>query len=213
MTQSIPVLFQTPTTSNLHPGVAARSSAAPADSNPTGDVVRIDLQFQLAYQVGYGGADFIFCIHAAQTPRQVVVDEALWLSQAIDARLETDSPTHNRFLRLHAQAGEFRVRYSATVDIAHSVVASERLSQIAVDHLPLTAARYILPSRYCQSDRVSKLALDLFGQLAPGYERVVAVQDWVRSRVRFESNTSDSATSALDTIDSGKGVCRDFAHV
>jgi len=214
LTHDIPALFQAPTTtSNLHSGAAARPPAAPADPHPTGDVVRIELQFQLAYQVGDRGADFIFCIHAAQTPCQSVVDEALWLSQAVDARLETELPTHSRFLRLHAQPGELRVRYSATVDIAHSVVAPERLPQMAIDRLPLNASRYILPSRYCESDRVSKLAMDLFGQLAPGYERVVAVQDWVRKRVRYESNSSDSGTSALDTIAGRKGVCRDFAHV
>ncbi|HET9205473.1 MAG TPA: transglutaminase family protein [Burkholderiaceae bacterium] len=175
--------------------------------------MRIELQFQLGYQVGHRGADFIFCFHAAQTPCQTVVDEALWLSQAVDARLETDAPTHNRFLRLHAQPGELKLRYSATVDIAHSVAAPERLSQAAVDRLPLSASRYILPSRYCESDRVSKLAMDLFGQLAPGYERVIAVQDWVRSRVRYESNSSHSGTTALNTIEGRKGVCRDFAHV
>jgi transglutaminase-like putative cysteine protease len=175
--------------------------------------VRIALQFQLTYQVGHRGADFIFCIHVAQTPRQFVVDEALRLNQALDARLEADPLTHNRYLRLQASAGELRVRYSASVDIAHSVVAPELLGQVSVDRLPLSAARYILPSRYCESDRLGKLALDLFGNLPPGYERVVAVQDWVRRHVQYESNTSDAGTSALDTIDTGKGVCRDFAHV
>ena len=214
MTHGIPALLQAPTTpSSLHPGAVAHSSATLADPHPTGDVVRIELQFQLAYQVGHRGADFIFCIHAAQTPSQRVVDEALWLSQAVDARLETEVPTHSRFLRLHAQPGELKLRYSATVDITHSVIAPERLQQMAIDRLPLSAARYILPSRYCESDRVSELATDLFGELAPGYERVVAVQDWVRSRVRYESNSSDSGTSALDTIAGRKGVCRDFAHV
>jgi hypothetical protein len=213
LTHSSSALLLTPTFSDLHSGLAVPSPATQAQTHPTADAVRIELQLQLAYQVGHRGADFIFCIHAAQTPRQLVVDEALWLSQAVDARLETDSATQSRFLRLHAQAGELRLRYSATVDIAHSVVASERLSQVAIDRLPLNAARYLLPSRYCESDRACELAMDLFGQLEPNYRRVVAVQEWVRSHVRYEANTSDSGTSALDTIDRGKGVCRDFAHV
>jgi transglutaminase-like putative cysteine protease len=208
MTHQVPVLLQ-PTASNprLH---AVAQHAGP---EPTGDVVRIALRFELGYEVGPSGADFVFCIHAAQTPRQIVADEVLWLSQDVDARLETDAPTQNRLLRLHANAGELRVHYHATVDMAHTVTPPERLPQVSVDRLPLHVARYILPSRYCQSDRVSELAMDLFAHLPPGYERVLAVQDWVRERVRYESNTSDSATTALDTLDSGKGVCRDFAHV
>jgi transglutaminase-like putative cysteine protease len=178
-----------------------------------GERVRIALKFDLSYRVGARGADFVFGFHAADTPCQSIVDENLWLSQAVDARLETDSLTHSRFLRLRAQAGELRLRYDATVDIAHSVVDSEHLRQLPIDRLPLSAMRYILPSRYCESDRVSELALDLFGKLPARYERVAAVQEWVRNHVLYESSTSDSGTTALDTLNSRKGVCRDFAHV
>ncbi|MDP2417762.1 MAG: transglutaminase family protein, partial [Hydrogenophaga sp.] len=46
-----------------------------------------------------------------------------------------------------------------------------------------------------------------------GYRRVEAVQKWVQSQVTFQSNTSNSMTSALDTLNDHKGVCRDFAHL
>jgi transglutaminase-like putative cysteine protease len=46
-----------------------------------------------------------------------------------------------------------------------------------------------------------------------GYRRVEAIQNWVRSQVTFKGNTSNSATSALDTLTDRVGVCRDFAHL
>jgi len=46
-----------------------------------------------------------------------------------------------------------------------------------------------------------------------GYQRVAAIRDWVQAHVSFCSNTSDSTTSACDTLVTKQGVCRDFAHL
>jgi len=72
---------------------------------------------------------------------------------------------------------------------------------------------YIYPSRYCQSDRLAALAMAEFGPLRQGYERVKAIEQWVQRSVRFQSNTSNSNTSALETLIDRVGVCRDFAHL
>jgi transglutaminase-like putative cysteine protease len=72
---------------------------------------------------------------------------------------------------------------------------------------------YIYPSRYCQSDRLHKFATREFGHLRQGYWRVQAILDWVRLRTKFLSGSSNSSTSAVDTIIEQAGVCRDFAHL
>ena len=72
---------------------------------------------------------------------------------------------------------------------------------------------YIYPSRYCQSDRLLKMAHREFGALLQGYSRVQAIRDWVNHHVAFTSNTSYSTTSAVDTLIEQVGVCRDFAHL
>lgn len=188
------------------PGTAVGGAAAR-------DAVRIDLQLELQYEVGEGGASFVFCIHAAQTACQAVRQEHLQLSQSIPARLQRDPQTDTRHLRLRAPPGDLRVSYRATVDLMHRFDAPDDLREVAVDDLPLEAVRYIYPSRYCESDRLSDFAFSLFGQIPSGYRRVSAIRDWVNQHVRFESNSSNSATSACDTIFAKRGVCRDFAHV
>lgn len=40
-----------------------------------------------------------------------------------------------------------------------------------------------------------------------------AIRDWVLQRTTFASNTSNSNTSAIDTLLEHVGVCRDFAHL
>ena len=40
-----------------------------------------------------------------------------------------------------------------------------------------------------------------------------AIRDWVCDRTLFLSNSTDSNTSAMDTLIEPAGVCRDFAHL
>jgi transglutaminase-like putative cysteine protease len=49
--------------------------------------------------------------------------------------------------------------------------------------------------------------------LNQGYSRVQAICDWVRTHVDFVSGASDGNTSAIDTLVTKQGVCRDFAHL
>ncbi len=116
-------------------------------------------------------------------------------------------------MSLRALPGELTLSYVATVDITHHVADPAQLAEVPVSQLPPEVLGYIYPSRYCQSDRLLRLASDEFGQLPPGYARVMAICQWVQRRVRFTSNTSNSSTSAVDTLVERVGICRDFAHL
>ncbi len=176
-------------------------------------MIRMRLTLELNYEVFEPGCDFIFTIHAAHTEQQHVLDEALTLSQDIHFKVETSPVSGNRVMRLRAAAGPFQVRYGATVDLQHHVAQPGQIEEVAVAQLPARVLGYIYPSRYCQSDRLYKLALREFGQLKPGYGRVMAIRDWVEQHTTFVMNTSNSNTSAIDTLVATEGVCRDFAHL
>jgi len=176
-------------------------------------MIRIELQVDLRYEIDAHGADFIFNVHAAQTPHQVVSSEQLVLSQTCLPQLHTDPATGNRYLRLRAAPGELLLTYSATVDLAHHTLAPAQIGEVPVCRLPPDVIGYLYPSRYCQSDRLGKLAISEFGSLRQGYARVQAIRDWVLQRVAFTSNTTTANTSAVDTLVERVGVCRDFAHL
>ena len=176
-------------------------------------MIRIELQIDLNYTIGPQGADFVFNIHAAHTAHQRISAENLRLSQAIESQIHTDPLTGNRYLRLRAEPGPLSVSYAATVDIVHHRSAPAQIAEVPVRSLPPEVMGYVYPSRYCQSDRLLKLANDEFGGLWQGYDRVLAIRDWVQRHVTFASNTSNSNTSAVDTLVEQVGVCRDFAHL
>lgn len=176
-------------------------------------MIRIELQLGLNYQVDAYGADFIFNIHAALTPHQTLAAESLVVNQPVPTRIHTDPATGNRYMRLHALPGELTLSYSATVDITHHMADPAQLAEVPVGQLPPEVLGYIYPSRYCQSDRLIKLATCEFGHLPQGHARVLAIQQWVQRQVTFTSNTSNSSTSAVDTLVERVGICRDFAHL
>lgn len=176
-------------------------------------MVRIQFAIDLQYELSYPGADFVFNIHAAQTKSQSIVSEQLQISQPVASNIQTDPATRARYLRLNAAPGPLHISYQATVDIDQHIGNPDNIPETPVAQLPLSALAYIYPSRYCQSDRLANLAMREFGLLDKGYRRVEAIRNWVNQHVTFRGNTSNSATSALDTLTDRVGVCRDFAHL
>lgn len=176
-------------------------------------MIRLDLRIELNYDIDAFGADFIFNIHPAFTPQQRVLNENLWLSQALTPLLQTESHSGHRLLRLRAGPGPLRLVYSALVEIEHHSVPPTQLNETPVAQLPADVLRYLYPSRYCQSDRLGRLANQTFGSLWQGHDRVLAVQQWVQRLVTFSPNTTNGNTSAVDTLIEPVGVCRDFAHL
>ena len=148
-------------------------------------MIRIDLQVDLTYEIDAGGADFVFNIHAANTLHQAVSDECLALSQPVPQRMHTDPVTGNRYLHVRAGPGELKLSYSATVGLAHYFADPAQIAEIPVRDIPPAVMGYIYPSRYCQSDRLIKLATRNFGGRDQGYSRVLAIRDWVNRHVMF----------------------------
>ena len=79
--------------------------------------------------------------------------------------------------------------------------------------LPNETLVYLLNSRYCEVDRLSNVAVELFGDVAPGWGRVQAICSWVHSKVAFGYQHARSTKTALDVFTERVGVCRDFQHL
>lgn len=108
--------------------------------------------------------------------------------------------------------GSFRAEYHAvvaierpTVDIAHLAAAPPRA-------LPGSIISYLLPSRYCESDRFEGFVHAEFAGLEGG-AMAVAMRDWVEHNLRYECGTSSGITTAMMTFADRRGVCRDYAHL
>lgn len=79
--------------------------------------------------------------------------------------------------------------------------------------LPSDALEFLLPSRYCEVDKLTADAWWLFGHYQPGWARVQAILDWVQSNVEFGYQHARNNRTALETYQERRGVCRDLNHL
>ena len=170
---------------------------------------RIDLL--LEYDVTHP-AHFLFNIEAAFNPFHRVISERLTISPSVKVRNFTDERCGNRFVRLDAPKGLLTVNYHADVELMMPAVPLY-LDEALVTNVPDDALRYLLPSRYCGSDVLSRAAQQLFGDLPHGLSRVRAIEAWIFESVQYLPGSSNSLTTAQDIFIQRMGVCRDFAHL
>jgi len=175
-------------------------------------MIRFDLSINLDYGVD-APTDFVFVMQPTNTPYQRVTWERLSTEPELPVVEEIDGSPGNRHLRVHAEPGTFKLRYEAIVDLVHHFALPADIKEVPIAELPASVLQYIYPSRYCQSDRMLDVARQEFGTREPGYERIEAIRQWVQNRTRFVPGSSHAGTSALDTLQCGSGVCRDFAHL
>ena len=108
----------------------------------------------------------------------------------------------SRLHRLTGEPGRLEIRYEATVD---GQAATGRTSD-------LEAITYLRPSRYAQSDEVFQQARRQFKGLS-GHDLIAAVSEFVSTSTTYTPGLSHGTDSAVTTLMTGQGVCRDYAHV
>jgi transglutaminase-like putative cysteine protease len=82
-----------------------------------------------------------------------------------------------------------------------------------IDQLPDDLLLYLMPSRYCETDKLTDLAWSLFANTPPGWARVAAITEFVHNHVSFGYQHAHHMKSAHDVYEQKNGVCRDFAHL
>ncbi|MFI3157796.1 MAG: transglutaminase family protein [Methylococcaceae bacterium] len=115
--------------------------------------------------------------------------------------------------RLIAPPGEFMVYTSSEVIAAEHVESAPGAYFVEIQNLPDQVLPYLLPSRYCESDRFGDLAREIVADALPGYDQVGKIVDWLRYSIRYIPGSSDSPLSAIEVNKRGYGVCRDLAQL
>jgi transglutaminase-like putative cysteine protease len=143
----------------------------------------------------------------------LVVPDRLQTGPAVDVR-----PYHDGFgnlcSRLTLPAGRTVLWSNAVVrdaGLADEVAPWAR--QQTVQDLPDETLVFLLGSRYCDTDKLSQIAWDLFNGTPLGWGRVQAICDYVHSHISFGYHHGRPSKSALDAFNERNGVCRDFAHL
>jgi transglutaminase-like putative cysteine protease len=142
----------------------------------------------------------------------VVVPDILTIAPSVPVESYYDG-FGNRCNRIVAPAGEIRISTDGVVLDRGMDEVAEWAQQHPVEELPPEVLVYLLGSRYCETDRLSMAAWDLFGNTPPGWGRVQAICDYVHRHIAFGYHFANPTKSAWEAFCQGQGVCRDYAHL
>lgn len=143
---------------------------------------------------------------------QVILRGEYILKPNVPVREYTD-PYGNFCQRLVVPQGSLHLKVSVSAETSDEIDLPFDAPFVPVPDLPDSVLQFLLPSRYCPSDQMSALANQMMSGIRPGYAQVEAIRSWIQSKVEYRYGTSNSSTSALDTVTKRVGVCRDFAHL
>ena len=151
-------------------------------------------------------------IHSSKV-KDLLEPDRLRIEPELQQECYTDS-FGNYCTRVTAEPGQIRFFNSTLIEDSGEVdPVSPDAREVPVAELPHDTLQFLLGSRYCEVDLLSEIAADLFGGVAPGWNRVQAICDWVHNKVRFGYAYARPTKTALDVFTERTGVCRDFQHL
>lgn len=168
------------------------------------------------------GCDMIL---EAQEPSSLVAmlrprsGDAQWIqseSYVLEPRVGASEYTDgygNLCQRWTVPRGELCLRVEAIVETSEHVTTAPDVTFTPVAELPTDTLVYLLPSRYCPSDKLSDRAQEIVRGIPAGYAQVEAIRAFIHANLTYKYGVSNASTDACETLAAGAGVCRDFAHV
>ncbi|MFC0590418.1 transglutaminase family protein [Novosphingobium aquiterrae] len=155
--------------------------------------------------------DILVQVEAAHRADQVPHAPELWLTPVTHF---TRVPGHDEvgervWLRTE---GRMALDYKARMAITRPAIDLAALPGTDPRLLPGEVIDYLMPSRFCPSDRFVEFVSSEFADLSGG-ACVAALRDWVAGSMTYVPGVSHAGTCATDTFVQRQGVCRDYAHL
>jgi transglutaminase-like putative cysteine protease len=155
---------------------------------------------------------FIFMLRPRSGAQQWIASEEYLLYPTVPAFEFTDE-YGNLCQRLVAPPGDFSLSTSARIMTADSIDQEPGGYFVDIQNLPDNVLKYLLPSRYCESDRFGEMATEITANQQPGYDQVAEIERWLHTTIRYEPGSSFLPLSAIEVNLQQSGVCRDLAHL
>lgn len=155
---------------------------------------------------------FILMLRPRSGVNQWVARESYTLKPCVQVTEFTDH-YGNLCQRLIAPPGNFSIKTSADIMINDGINVHPGAPFEQVENLPNSVLTYLLPTRYCESDRFVELGQAIVADVTPGYDQVAAIVAWIRQNIRFNSDSIHYQLSAVEVNQQGEGVCRELAHL
>ncbi len=116
--------------------------------------------------------------------------------------------------RIIAPPGQLKLSTDGLIrDTGQPDIVNFEARQTPVENLPDETLLFLLGSRYCETDRLTDTAWQLFDKSPTGWGRVQAICDYVNQHISFGYHHARRTKTALEAYQERTGVCRDYAHL
>jgi transglutaminase-like putative cysteine protease len=166
-----------------------------------------DLAFNISEPI-----PFVLMLRPRSGAQQWVAREEYRLEPSVPVLEFTDN-YGNLCQRLIAPTGAFELYTSAEVMTADYIDQASGAPFVEIQKLPNDVLSYLLPSRYCESDRFHQMASEITAGQMAGYDQIGAIVRWLRDTINYSPGSSDVPVSAAVVNSRQVGVCRDLAHL
>lgn len=147
---------------------------------------------------------FLLMLRPRSGWHQWVAREQYVMSPSVSAAEFTD-PFGNLCQRLVAPPERFAIRTSADIEAAEAFDTAPGALFVEVQFLPNETLPFLLPRRFCESDRFTQMAASIAAECAPGYEQCTAIVDYIRRRIGDSSGLSRSDNTRSDNLQGDLG--------
>lgn len=155
---------------------------------------------------------FIFMLRPRSGSQQWIATEQYVLTPSVPAVEFTDG-FGNLCQRLVAPAGQFSIHTSADIQASETIDMAPGAPFIEVQSLPNETLPFLLPSRYCESDRFTEMTASVVNGVAPGYDQCTAIVNYIRGAIAYVPGSGQQIISAAEVNQRPQAVCRDMAHL
>jgi transglutaminase-like putative cysteine protease len=155
---------------------------------------------------------FILMLRPRSGQQQWIESEEYRLHPSVQPFEFTDD-YGNLCQRLIAPPGDFLVTTSARVMTVDTLDEAPGGCFVEVQNLPDAVLKYLLPSRFCESDRFANMAWEITRDAQPGYDQVLEIERWIHANFEYAPGSSFTSLSATEVNQQSTGVCRDFSHL
>ena len=175
------------------------------------------MQIKVGYELVYDCPQptpmlLVLHIHHTRAPDIIVPDQVI-TTPAVPVIAYRDG-FGNWCSRIIAPPGRTRITSTAVVNDSGLPEAIPRPAwQHPVETLPSDTLVFLLGSRYCETDRLSEIAWQLFAHTPTGWGRVQAICDYVHHHIAFNYQDARPTRTAWEAFNERRGVCRDYAHL
>lgn len=170
------------------------------------------VETELTYEV-HEPSTFIMNLALGAHPSQEIQSESFEVHPTVSVDEYITDEHGNHLHRFRAPNRKITVKYKGSANATYEMEDPKSLASKNPPELPLELLSYVIPSRYCESDKLKRLAAREFGGLERQDLQVQSICNWIHSNIDYVGQSTDSFTSAVDVVTGRVGVCRDFAHL